>query len=181
MDLQDVRLEICITMLVICEGEKNFIARCIFLSFSVVCEMCGTSGSSSTFYSKTKRFCSTSCSRSFSSNSKKSSILARLQVRIQQTVCYQCYFVICEASFTGLKKSFNHKFQKKSNLISSWTKAAVTVTVLSVKDIFLSWWIIQTVWPSAIFSALCHNFSAVVEAFYHLCQVNCPSDSKAEL
>ncbi|MEQ2175519.1 hypothetical protein GOODEAATRI_018729, partial [Goodea atripinnis] len=32
------------------------------------------------FYSKTKRFCSVSCSRSFSSNSKKASILARLQV-----------------------------------------------------------------------------------------------------
>ncbi|KAM7382019.1 hypothetical protein PAMA_012744 [Pampus argenteus] len=47
----------------------------------VVCEMCGTAGSSSTFFSKTKRFCSTSCSRSYSSNSKKSSILARLQGR----------------------------------------------------------------------------------------------------
>ncbi|XP_026171794.1 lethal(3)malignant brain tumor-like protein 2 isoform X2 [Mastacembelus armatus] len=45
----------------------------------VVCEMCGTSGNISTFYSKTKRFCSLSCSRSYSSNSKKSSILARLQ------------------------------------------------------------------------------------------------------
>lgn len=33
MDLQDVRLEICITMLVICESEKNFIARCIFFVF----------------------------------------------------------------------------------------------------------------------------------------------------
>lgn len=32
------------------------------------------------FYSKTKRFCSVSCSRSYSSNSKKASILARLQV-----------------------------------------------------------------------------------------------------
>ncbi|KAM4623687.1 lethal(3)malignant brain tumor-like protein 2 [Polymixia lowei] len=45
----------------------------------VVCEMCGTAGSSGTFFSKTKRFCSVSCSRSYSSNSKKSSILARLQ------------------------------------------------------------------------------------------------------
>ncbi|KAK2820871.1 hypothetical protein Q5P01_023830 [Channa striata] len=45
----------------------------------VVCEMCGTTGNISTFFSKTKRFCSTSCSRSYSSNSKKSSILARLQ------------------------------------------------------------------------------------------------------
>ncbi|KAM9336721.1 lethal(3)malignant brain tumor-like protein 2 [Symphorus nematophorus] len=41
--------------------------------------MCGTIGESSSFFSKTKRFCSLSCSRSFSSNSKKSSILARLQ------------------------------------------------------------------------------------------------------
>ncbi|KAM6897512.1 lethal(3)malignant brain tumor-like protein 2 [Xenentodon cancila] len=46
---------------------------------SIICEMCGTTGSISTFFSKTKRFCSTSCSRSYSSNSKKSSILARLQ------------------------------------------------------------------------------------------------------
>ncbi|CAI5659525.1 lethal(3)malignant brain tumor-like protein 2 isoform X1 [Oreochromis niloticus] len=45
----------------------------------VVCEMCGTTGNINNFYSKTKRFCSTSCSRSYSSNSKKSSILARLQ------------------------------------------------------------------------------------------------------
>ncbi|XP_020500496.2 lethal(3)malignant brain tumor-like protein 2 [Labrus bergylta] len=44
-----------------------------------VCEMCGTTGTLSTFFSRTKRFCSLSCSRSFSSNSKKTSILARLQ------------------------------------------------------------------------------------------------------
>uniref|UniRef100_A0A3Q3VZF5 Uncharacterized protein n=1 Tax=Mola mola TaxID=94237 RepID=A0A3Q3VZF5_MOLML len=59
---------------------------CIHLSFAVVCEMCGTTGTIKTFFSKTKRFCSTSCSRSYSSNSKKSSILARLQVRTQQTI-----------------------------------------------------------------------------------------------
>ncbi|XP_035853108.1 lethal(3)malignant brain tumor-like protein 2 isoform X1 [Sander lucioperca] len=47
----------------------------------VVCEMCGTTGNISTFFSKTKRFCSISCSRSYSSNSKKTSILARLQGR----------------------------------------------------------------------------------------------------
>uniref|UniRef100_G3NM16 THAP domain-containing protein 1 n=2 Tax=Gasterosteus aculeatus TaxID=69293 RepID=G3NM16_GASAC len=47
----------------------------------VVCEMCGTTGSMSAFFSKTKRFCSISCSRSYSSNSKKTSILARLQGR----------------------------------------------------------------------------------------------------
>lgn len=44
-----------------------------------VCEMCGVSGIRGTFYSKTKRFCNVSCSRSYSSNSKKTSILARLQ------------------------------------------------------------------------------------------------------
>ncbi|XP_056912991.1 lethal(3)malignant brain tumor-like protein 2 isoform X2 [Takifugu flavidus] len=47
----------------------------------VVCEMCGYSGSVDTFFSKTKRFCSMSCSRSYSSNSKRFSILARLQGR----------------------------------------------------------------------------------------------------
>ncbi|KAM9463287.1 lethal(3)malignant brain tumor-like protein 2 [Clarias gariepinus] len=47
----------------------------------VVCEMCGISGTRGTFYSRSKRFCSPSCSRSFSSNSKKSSIMARLQGR----------------------------------------------------------------------------------------------------
>ncbi|XP_010772298.1 THAP domain-containing protein 4-like, partial [Notothenia coriiceps] len=46
---------------------------------TVVCEMCGTTGDFNTFFSKTKRFCSLSCSRSYSSNSKKTSILARLQ------------------------------------------------------------------------------------------------------
>ncbi|XP_064179881.1 lethal(3)malignant brain tumor-like protein 2 isoform X2 [Anguilla rostrata] len=44
-----------------------------------VCEMCGIVGTKDTFFSKTKRFCSVSCSRSYSSNSKKASILARLQ------------------------------------------------------------------------------------------------------
>ncbi|KAJ8263932.1 hypothetical protein GJAV_G00143220 [Gymnothorax javanicus] len=44
-----------------------------------VCEMCGIVGIKGTFYSRTKRFCSVSCSRSYSSNSKKASILARLQ------------------------------------------------------------------------------------------------------
>ncbi|XP_055432224.1 MBT domain-containing protein 1 isoform X6 [Bubalus kerabau] len=42
--------------------------------------MCGMVGVRDAFYSKTKRFCSVSCSRSYSSNSKKASILARLQV-----------------------------------------------------------------------------------------------------
>ncbi|XP_072531823.1 MBT domain-containing protein 1-like isoform X2 [Salminus brasiliensis] len=43
------------------------------------CEMCGMVGVRDAFYSKTKRFCSVSCSRSYSSNSKKASIMARLQ------------------------------------------------------------------------------------------------------
>ncbi|XP_029015803.1 MBT domain-containing protein 1-like isoform X2 [Betta splendens] len=52
------------------------------------CEMCGMVGVRDAFYSKTKRFCSVSCSRSYSSNSKKASILARLQgelVSVSQT------------------------------------------------------------------------------------------------
>ncbi|XP_053577374.1 LOW QUALITY PROTEIN: lethal(3)malignant brain tumor-like protein 2 [Bombina bombina] len=44
-----------------------------------ICEMCGVVGTRGGFFSKTKRFCSVSCSRSYSSNSKKASILARLQ------------------------------------------------------------------------------------------------------
>ncbi|KAG8556342.1 hypothetical protein GDO81_018037, partial [Engystomops pustulosus] len=44
-----------------------------------ICEMCGIVGTRDAFFSKTKRFCSVSCSRSYSSNSKKSSVLARLQ------------------------------------------------------------------------------------------------------
>ncbi|XP_069593192.1 lethal(3)malignant brain tumor-like protein 2 isoform X4 [Ranitomeya imitator] len=46
---------------------------------SAICEMCGIVGTRDTFFSKTKRFCSASCSRSYSSNSKKASVLARLQ------------------------------------------------------------------------------------------------------
>lgn len=48
---------------------------------TATCEMCSYTGDANTFYSKTKRFCSASCSRSYSSNSKKSSILAQLQGR----------------------------------------------------------------------------------------------------
>ncbi|KAM4021434.1 lethal(3)malignant brain tumor-like protein 2 isoform 2-T4 [Anomaloglossus baeobatrachus] len=46
---------------------------------SAICEMCGIVGTRDAFFSKTKRFCSASCSRSYSSNSKKASVLARLQ------------------------------------------------------------------------------------------------------
>lgn len=54
---------------------------CGVLAPPAVCEMCGIVGTREAFFSKTKRFCSVSCSRSYSSNSKKASILARLQVR----------------------------------------------------------------------------------------------------
>ncbi|XP_076008335.1 lethal(3)malignant brain tumor-like protein 2 [Genypterus blacodes] len=47
----------------------------------VVCEMCGVDGMRSEFFSRSKRFCSRSCSRSYSSNSKRSSVLARLKGR----------------------------------------------------------------------------------------------------
>ncbi|KAI3359705.1 hypothetical protein L3Q82_013808, partial [Scortum barcoo] len=50
------------------------------------CEMCGMVGVRDAFYSKTKRFCSVSCSRSYSSNSKKASILARLQFSVHEVV-----------------------------------------------------------------------------------------------
>uniref|UniRef100_A0A670K2K0 FCS-type domain-containing protein n=1 Tax=Podarcis muralis TaxID=64176 RepID=A0A670K2K0_PODMU len=53
--------------------------RPMYLCPSAVCEMCGIVGTKDAFFSKTKRFCSVSCSRSYSSNSKKASILARLQ------------------------------------------------------------------------------------------------------
>uniref|UniRef100_A0A674PBB0 FCS-type domain-containing protein n=1 Tax=Takifugu rubripes TaxID=31033 RepID=A0A674PBB0_TAKRU len=49
--------------------------------YTSTCEMCGMVGVRDAFYSKTKRFCNVSCSRSFSSNSKKASVLARLQGR----------------------------------------------------------------------------------------------------
>uniref|UniRef100_A0A8C2AS86 L3MBTL histone methyl-lysine binding protein 2 n=1 Tax=Cyprinus carpio TaxID=7962 RepID=A0A8C2AS86_CYPCA len=52
-----------------------------FYVSAVTCEMCGTKGTTETFFSRSKRFCSVSCSRSYSSNSKKSSVLARLQGR----------------------------------------------------------------------------------------------------
>uniref|UniRef100_A0AAY4A3I1 FCS-type domain-containing protein n=1 Tax=Denticeps clupeoides TaxID=299321 RepID=A0AAY4A3I1_9TELE len=55
-----------------------FLCR-VFLFDEATCEMCGMVGVRDAFYSKTKRFCSVSCSRSYSSNSKKASILARLQ------------------------------------------------------------------------------------------------------
>uniref|UniRef100_A0A3Q2FX96 FCS-type domain-containing protein n=1 Tax=Cyprinodon variegatus TaxID=28743 RepID=A0A3Q2FX96_CYPVA len=67
------------TRLIYPAGEAD--AFCLSAWSSATCEMCGMIGVRDAFYSKTKRFCSVSCSRSFSSNSKKASILARLQVR----------------------------------------------------------------------------------------------------
>ena len=61
-----------------CIDPANCSCFCAFL-LSAVCEMCGIVGTREAFFSKTKRFCSVSCSRSYSSNSKKASILARLQ------------------------------------------------------------------------------------------------------
>ncbi|XP_063796447.1 lethal(3)malignant brain tumor-like protein 2 isoform X2 [Pseudophryne corroboree] len=49
------------------------------VSKPAICEMCGIIGTRDAFFSKTKRFCNVSCSRSYSSNSKKASIMARLQ------------------------------------------------------------------------------------------------------
>ncbi|XP_037547477.1 MBT domain-containing protein 1 [Nematolebias whitei] len=64
------------------------------------CEMCGMVGVRDAFYSKTKRFCSVSCSRSYSSNSKKASILARLQVNIFRcSVCLMLMFNYIKACF----------------------------------------------------------------------------------
>ncbi|XP_063337799.1 MBT domain-containing protein 1 isoform X3 [Pelmatolapia mariae] len=58
------------------------------------CEMCGMVGVRDAFYSKTKRFCSVSCSRSYSSNSKKASILARLQVNALSLINKYSSFII---------------------------------------------------------------------------------------
>ncbi|XP_067225286.1 lethal(3)malignant brain tumor-like protein 2 isoform X1 [Chanodichthys erythropterus] len=65
------------------DGVNNSVKRSSWAENdgTVICEMCGASGTTDTFFSRSKRFCSVSCSRSYSSNSKKSSILARLQGR----------------------------------------------------------------------------------------------------
>lgn len=68
-----------IRLLVILLIINIIIIMCPFC-LPATCEMCGMVGVRDAFYSKTKRFCSVSCSRSYSSNSKKASILARLQV-----------------------------------------------------------------------------------------------------
>ncbi|XP_027885839.1 lethal(3)malignant brain tumor-like protein 2 isoform X2 [Xiphophorus couchianus] len=74
-DDKNIRKEECVPKVRVIRREK---ARS---DGPLICEMCGTTGTFSTFFSKSKRFCSLSCSRSYSSNSKRSSILARLQGR----------------------------------------------------------------------------------------------------
>uniref|UniRef100_A0A8C2WB98 FCS-type domain-containing protein n=1 Tax=Cyclopterus lumpus TaxID=8103 RepID=A0A8C2WB98_CYCLU len=79
------------------------------------CEMCGMVGVRDAFYSKTKRFCSVSCSRSFSSNSKKASILARLQgkpptkkakvLQKQPLMTKLAAFALHPANQSGVKRS----------------------------------------------------------------------------
>ncbi|XP_051928320.1 lethal(3)malignant brain tumor-like protein 2 [Hippocampus zosterae] len=46
---------------------------------TTVCEMCGATGCSSSFYSKSKRFCNITCARSFASRFRKVAGLTRLQ------------------------------------------------------------------------------------------------------
>ncbi|XP_077407752.1 lethal(3)malignant brain tumor-like protein 2 isoform X2 [Vanacampus margaritifer] len=46
---------------------------------TVACEMCGTTGYRSSFYSKSKRFCNIACARAFPSRFKKSNTRTRLQ------------------------------------------------------------------------------------------------------
>lgn len=66
---------------------------CFCAFCKATCEMCGMVGVRDAFYSKTKRFCSVSCSRSYSSNSKKASILARLQVSHAWTISLNQIYV----------------------------------------------------------------------------------------
>ncbi|XP_046710583.1 lethal(3)malignant brain tumor-like protein 2 isoform X2 [Silurus meridionalis] len=93
-----------------------------YIDDTVVCEMCGISGTRGNFYSRSKRFCSPSCSRSFSSNSKKSSILARLQGRplrksyAPQTNSYSQAEVTERHSSTAFRKDANSGFNWGSHL-----------------------------------------------------------------
>uniref|UniRef100_A0A8C1DYQ9 Lethal(3)malignant brain tumor-like protein 2 n=1 Tax=Cyprinus carpio carpio TaxID=630221 RepID=A0A8C1DYQ9_CYPCA len=94
----------------------------------VTCEMCGTKGTTETFFSRSKRFCSVSCSRSYSSNSKKSSVLARLQVGmsgrvfiptfIQTVIPFLC---LCTQGRPPTRKS-SHKLSLKSQTEASHSK-----------------------------------------------------------
>lgn len=79
---------------------------------SATCEMCGMVGVRDAFYSKTKRFCSVSCSRSYSSNSKKASILARLQVAVQTLFSLHpfCRLWCCNWVFVHVAACFEISF-----------------------------------------------------------------------
>lgn len=70
--------------------------------------MCGMVGVRDAFYSKTKRFCSVSCSRSYSSNSKKASILARLQVCHAYSLIKQ--ISMCFIWIAPFKRVHSHDF-----------------------------------------------------------------------
>lgn len=108
---------------------------CICLFFTATCEMCGMVGVRDAFYSKTKRFCSVSCSRSYSSNSKKASILARLQVNIVTfSVCLMLMFNYIKACFFSIRANLPQKKLKSYRNNLSWQNWQLT---LSTKQI--SW------------------------------------------
>uniref|UniRef100_A0A8C2KIR4 Lethal(3)malignant brain tumor-like protein 2 n=1 Tax=Cyprinus carpio TaxID=7962 RepID=A0A8C2KIR4_CYPCA len=94
----------------------------------VTCEMCGTKGTTETFFSRSKRFCSVSCSRSYSSNSKKSSVLARLQVGMSGRVFIPTFIrtvipflCLCTQGRPPTRKS-SHKLSLKSQTEASHSK-----------------------------------------------------------
>ncbi len=101
-----------------------------FYVSAVTCEMCGTKGTTETFFSRSKRFCSVSCSRSYSSNAKKSSILARLQVEMSGKVFFAHIYsnsdlivvCLCTQGRPPTKKS-SHKLSLKSQTEASHSKA----------------------------------------------------------
>lgn len=91
--------------------------------------MCGTKGTTETFFSRSKRFCSVSCSRSYSSNAKKSSILARLQVGMSGKVFFthiysnsdSIFVCLCTQGRPPTRKS-SHKLSLKSQTETSHSK-----------------------------------------------------------
>lgn len=123
-------------------SRRNRLTTCSIMLFVILrlemcpfclpatCEMCGMVGVRDAFYSKTKRFCSVSCSRSYSSNSKKASILARLQVSALKsqpkrsgTSLYKQYFLNICICFFFPRENHQQKRQKSyrnSPLWQSW-------------------------------------------------------------
>uniref|UniRef100_A0A673ZPI4 Mbt domain containing 1 n=1 Tax=Salmo trutta TaxID=8032 RepID=A0A673ZPI4_SALTR len=103
------------------------------------CEMCGMVGVRDAFYSKTKRFCSVSCSRSYSSNSKKASILARLQgkpptkkakvLQKQPLMAKLAAYAQYQANQQNQVKSKTGKFHVKVPMGTSWGDLAEGVRV----------------------------------------------------